>query len=97
VLRKAGFSVIGVTSTEEALQVLKDSPVCCTIADHMLKGETGTALAKKMKAIKPEVPIVLHSGTVPERLEAVDVYVNKGEPTDTFLSIVHAVVQRYRS
>jgi len=97
VLEREGYEVIGVTTTDEALKVLRESPVCATIADHMLQGTTGAELAREMKKIKPDVPIILFSGTVPQSLNAVDVYVNKGEPTAKFLGIVRAVVQRYRS
>ena len=97
VLEQDGYSVIGVTKAADALTTLREAPVCAVIADHMLQGTTGTELAKEMKKIKPDVPIILFSGTVPQSLNAVDVYVNKGEPTAKFLGIVRAVVQRYRS
>jgi len=48
-----------------------------------------------MKKIKPGVPIISFSGTLPERLEGVDVYINKGEPTAEFLRIVREVVERF--
>ncbi|MCU1270384.1 MAG: hypothetical protein JWN74_1678 [Acidobacteriaceae bacterium] len=64
------------------------------IADHMLQGTTGTELAREMKKIKPDVPIILFSGSLPQNFKGVDVYVNKGEPTMTFLGIVREVVQR---
>lgn len=89
--------MIGVTTAADALKTLREAPVCATISDHMLQGTAGTELAKEMKKIKPDVPIILFSGTVPEHLNGVDVYVNKGEPTAIFLSIVRNVVQRYSS
>jgi CheY-like chemotaxis protein len=94
VLEREGYDVIGVTTPVEALKALRDSPVCAVIADHMLQGTTGAELARGMKKIKPKVPIILFSGTVPQTLNSVDVYVNKGEPTAKFLGIVRAVVQR---
>jgi CheY-like chemotaxis protein len=97
VLEQAGYTVTGVTSAAEALNALRETPVCAVIADHMLQGTTGTELANEMKQIKPDVPIILFSGNIPERLAGVDVYVNKGEPTSTFLNIVREVVRRYRS
>ena len=97
VLEREGYEVIGVTTTDEALKAIHEFPVCAIIADHMLQGTTGAELAREMKKIKPDVPIILFSGTVPQSLNAVDVYVNKGEPTAKFLGIVRAVVQRYRS
>ena len=97
VLEQDGYDVIGVTTAAEALKTLSEATVCAVIADHMLQGTTGTELAEEMKKIKPRVPIILFSGTVPQRLNDVDVYVNKGEPTAFFLGIVRDVVQRFRS
>ena len=97
VLEQAGYNVIGVSSSRDALKALWEEPVCATIADHMLQGTTGVELAKEMKKIKPGVPIILFSGLLPDRMNGVDVYVNKGEPTDKFLGIVRDVIQRYCS
>lgn len=97
VLERDGYDVIGVTTATEALKAFSEAQVCAVIADHMLQGTTGTELAKEMKTIKPNVPIILFSGKAPEHLNDVDVYVNKGEPTAFFLGIVRDVVQRFRS
>jgi CheY-like chemotaxis protein len=96
VLQQAGYNVIGVTSSGDALEALREAPVCTVIADNILQGTTGVELAKEMKKIKPNVPIILFSGTVPEHLSGIDVYVNKAEPTAKFLGIVREVVERYR-
>jgi CheY-like chemotaxis protein len=97
VLERDGYTVIGVTASADALTAPRKSPVCAIISDHMLHGTTGTELAKQMKKIKPDVPIILFSGAMPDRLAGVDVYVNKGEPTAKFLNIVREVVQRFCS
>lgn len=97
VLERDGYTVIGVTTGAEARIALREAPVCAIIADHMLQGTTGTELATEMKKIKRDVPIILFSGKVPEHLNNVDVYVNKGEPTATLLGIVREVVERYCS
>jgi CheY-like chemotaxis protein len=95
VLEKEGYNVIGVTSTRAALEALREAPVCCTISDHMLQGTTGTEVAVEMKRIKPDVPVVLYSGSVPETIRSIDVFINKGEPTAVFLKILRDVIQRY--
>jgi CheY-like chemotaxis protein len=97
VLERDGYTVTGVTTAADALTALRKSPVCTVIADHMLHGTTSSDLATEMKKIKPDVPIILFSGATPDRLAGVDVYVNKGEPTAKFLSIVREVVQRFCS
>jgi hypothetical protein len=63
----------------------------------MLQGETGVQLAKELKSIKRDVPIVLYSGAMPANLQNIDVYINKDESTSGFLRIVHEVVQRFCS
>ena len=95
VMEKAGYNVVCVSGVEDALQTLREAPVCCVIADHMLKGETGGDAATLMKSIKPDVPVVLLSGLVPEHMNGVDVFIHKGESTEKFLSIIDDMVRRY--
>jgi CheY-like chemotaxis protein len=95
VLQRSGYDVIGATTGAEALEILREAPVCLVLSDHMLRGITGTDLAKQMKEIKRDVPIVLHSGTVPESLQHVDGFISKSEPPSRFLSLVYSFVQRY--
>jgi CheY-like chemotaxis protein len=97
VLQQDGYNVIGVTTWGDAVKALREAPVCAIIADHMLQGATGAQVAKEMKKIKPDVPIILFSGSSPEILDGVDVYISKGEPTAKFLGIVRDVVERYCS
>ena len=61
----------------------------------MLQGITGTELAKKMKEIKRNVPIIVYSGTVPESLRHVDGFINKDEPVGMLLSLIRNFVKRY--
>lgn len=96
-LEHSGYNVIGAATAEDALKVLREAPVCATITDHFLHGTTGAQLAREMKKLKPDVPIILYSGTVPDRLLGADVFINKNEPVTTFLRIVGQVVERYRS
>ena len=95
-LEQSGYNVIGAATAQEALSVLREAPVCATITDHFLHGTTGAKLAKQMKEIKPDVPIILYSGTVPDKLLGADVFINKNETVQTFLRIVGEVVDRYR-
>ena len=94
VLEQDGYNVIGVSTGEDALKALRDAPVCAVIADHMLQRTTGMDLVTQIKKIKPKVPIILFSGSLPMSLNGVDVYVNKGEATADFLRIVRNVVDR---
>jgi CheY-like chemotaxis protein len=95
VLEEAGYTVLGATNETEALQMLSEAPVCLVLSDHMLRGTTGTDLAKRMKEIKRDVPIIVYSGRVPESLRHVDGFINKDEPMPNFLALIHEFVKRY--
>ena len=97
VLSLHGFAVVQASTAEEALQTLREAPVSLVIADHMLRGTTGTQLASDMKTIKPTVPIVLHSGTQPDNLHKVDAFIHKGEPVPNFLALIRNLVARFSS
>ena len=88
VLAQAGYIVFSATTPSEAMGIL-------VLSDHMLRGTTGTALAKEMKKIKPDVPIVLYSGAVTETMQHIDGFINKSEPVPRFLAMVREFVRRY--
>ena len=95
VLEQAGYSVLGATTGVEAMEMLRDAPVCLVLSDHMLRGTTGTALARDMKNVKRDVPVVVHSGDVPESMEYVDGFINKGESVSSFLALIRSFIKRY--
>jgi len=95
VLEEAGYAVLSATNETEAIEVLSEAPVCLVLSDHMLRGTTGTELAKRMKEIKRDVPIIVYSGRVPETLQHVDGYINKTESVSDFLALIHGFVKRY--
>jgi len=94
VLEQDGYSVIGVSTAKDALATLRDAPVCMVLADHMLRGTTGAALASEMKRIKADVPVVLYSGKS-DKLENADAFINKDVSTHDFLVLVRGIVKRY--
>ncbi len=57
----AGYDVITATSCEAALAAFKQNPVDLVIADHFLSDTTGTEIARAMKDLKPQVPILIVS------------------------------------
>ena len=69
-------------SGEEGLELFTQHPVELVIADHYLSEKTGAEIAKEMKELKPEVPILILSAAAerPDGLEFVDGFVPKGEP-----------------
>ena len=95
VLEREGYRVLAATTGSEALAILQESPVCLVLSDHMLRGTTGLALAARMKKMKPQIPVVLYSGQVPETMGEVDCFISKDETVASFLSIISSLVKRY--
>ena len=80
VLTIAGYEVVTAASGEEGLEVFKREAVDLVIADHFLTDKTGTEIAHEMKAIKPQVPILIVSAAsdTPEGIEFADEFLPKG-------------------
>src|SRR4051812_4875501 len=74
VLVGEGFQVLQAATPKVAVEMMMEAPVSLVIADHFLRGLTGTDLALKLKKIKPTVPILLHSGTQPDTMKSVDAF-----------------------
>jgi CheY-like chemotaxis protein len=92
VLEQNGYEVLGATTDIEALNILCGSPVSLVISDHMLGNTAGTDLARQIREIKPLVPILLYTGTMPDDLTAASRFLDKGEPVETFLSVVASLI-----
>ena len=95
VLEQAGYTILTATEGSQAMEILRKAPVCLVISDHMLRGTTGSFLAKQMKRIKRKVPIILYSGNPPKNMRNVDGFINKDESVPRFLSLVSDFVKRY--
>ena len=95
ILENDGFLVLNATTAEEAIHMLRETPVSLVLSDHMLSGSTGTQLAADLKKVKPDVPVVLYSGRSPESLQNVDCFIAKSEPVPQFLVMIRDLVNRY--
>jgi len=72
------------------LQVFRENEVDLVITDHLLVGATGTALAKQIKELRPQVPIVILSGVVeePEGMAAANLFLSKNAgPTEMLAQV----------
>ena len=83
-LEEAGYAVLIATTGARALELLTDSPVCLVLSGHMVRATTGNALAAEMKRIKPEVPVVLYCGALPDSLAHVVKHVSEGDTVKRF-------------
>src|SRR2546421_13007752 len=73
VLEQAGYAVLSASTGTDAMEILRDAPVCLFVSDHMLRGATGCFFAKQMKKIKRDVRIILNSGKPPRTMRHLDV------------------------
>jgi PAS domain S-box-containing protein len=96
ILEHAGYTVLSSTGVEEALTLFRANPVDIVVTDHLLGRQTGNDMAAEMKHIKPEVPIILLSGTstVPEPLVHADSFLSKTEGPEQLLEMVERLLAR---
>lgn len=95
VLSIAGYEVLTAGSGEDALTMFRDYPIGIVVANEALPGLSGTRLSRKMKRLKPDIPIVLLTST-PElpRLgsDAVDLFISKDSYPTEFLESIAKVI-----
>jgi two-component system, OmpR family, response regulator CpxR len=86
-LGTAGYDVLAASSGEAGLATFRENPVDVVLADHFLSDKVGTEIAKEMKQLKPQVPILIVSGTAeePSGLEFVDGFLPKSESPKVLL------------
>ena len=89
-LASVGFNVLTANSGEGGFELFKQHPIELVIADHFLTDKTGTEIAREMKELKPEVPILIISAAAekPDGIEFADGFVAKGEPPRLVLDTI---------
>jgi len=79
VLQKAGYSVVTATSTAQAPEIVESQYLDLVLSDHLMPGSTGTELARQIKEIWPQLPVILISGVneVPPDAHSADLFLTK--------------------
>ena len=90
ILERKGYLVSTAATVSEALALFKSTGIALVVTDHLLDRETGAAMAKEMKRLKPSVPIIVLSGTTdtPEGMESIDAFISKAEGPESLLAKV---------
>ncbi|MGB8768680.1 MAG: response regulator [Candidatus Korobacteraceae bacterium] len=90
VLTIAGYEVVTAASGEAGLELFKQNAVDLVIADHFLTDKPGTEIAREMKAVKPNVPILIVSAAsdTPQGIEFADEFLPKGEAPEVLLQTI---------
>ena len=68
VLERGGYQVLEAGSGEDALALLRDHPasVCAVVLDLTMPGLGGEATLQQLRQIRPDLPVIVSSGYVPE-------------------------------
>jgi CheY-like chemotaxis protein len=64
VLKSFGYTVLTSTSFDEALSIFKSTDVDVVLLDHALNSGPPEDGPRAFKTIKPDVPVIVHSGNV---------------------------------
>jgi CheY-like chemotaxis protein len=90
VLEQKGYVVLTATSAEEALQQVSTQQIDLVITDHFLNGILGTQVATTLKERKPQIPILILSGSVelPDHPSHADAFLSKLEPPQVLFAVV---------
>ena len=81
-LEHEGYAVLTATNGMAGLELYVSRSVDLVLLDYNMPGLNGAALAQKMRALKPEVPLVMLSGLFEPPAEAaglIDAYISKGQ------------------
>jgi two-component system sensor histidine kinase and response regulator WspE len=64
-LRTRGFAVLCANDGQAGLAMMDTTPIDAVIVDLEMPGMNGIAVARRIKATKAEIPIILFTGEVP--------------------------------
>ncbi len=98
ILEMHGHRVVDAGEAQLALRTLASEPVRLVILDYFLNDTTGVELAKEMRQVKPQVPILLlsASGDMPQGTEYADAYLSKMEPVAAIEEKILALLRQGR-
>jgi CheY-like chemotaxis protein len=88
VLERAGYRVLTAPDGPSGLAIFAEHPIEAVVLDYSMPGMHGGDVARRMREIKPEVPILLLSayiGLSAEVTSLVDLYMTKGEGAPVLL------------
>ncbi|MFQ5872311.1 MAG: response regulator [Dehalococcoidia bacterium] len=61
-LERLGCDTLWLSNGEDGLREVRERPVDLVLVDFGLPGRNGVSIAESMRALKPDIPIVLFSG-----------------------------------
>jgi CheY-like chemotaxis protein len=97
-LKSGGYEVVSTDRSTEAVALLfVMHSVAAVVLDHRAREQTRTDLVRPLRALRPDVPIILLSGVQMDRLASmVDACVSSGEPLQKLASAVQRLLTAKR-
>ncbi|MBV9608351.1 MAG: response regulator [Acidobacteria bacterium] len=94
VLERAGYTVLPATDVPEALDVVHAHAVDVVLMDYYLPSGTGEDARRRMKHIRPGMPILVLSGAaeMPEDLSNIDLFLSKLDGPEHLLEAIRRFV-----
>jgi len=95
-LQSEGYKVITASTSEDAINAVKQNPVDLVITDQLLVMTTGIELAAKLKNLRADIPILLLTGLVdfPTPNRNIDAIMSKVDGPEAFLERVSALLKK---
>lgn len=91
VFRAKGYLAIGARNGQEALNIVGSLHVDAVVLDYFMPGMNGGEVAREMKRIQPQTPIILFSGSLhslPHTVTDADAFVEKGDGMHALIAVV---------
>jgi CheY-like chemotaxis protein len=88
-LEISDYEVLTAQSGDQGLALFVSHPIDAVVLDYKMPGMNGDQVARQMRRVKPEVPILMLSGysELPlNELGCVDAFLSKGESWSTVVS-----------
>jgi len=98
-LESSGYRVLYARSGREGLELLDSEDVDAILLDYWMPEQKGLAVARAIRRLKPQLPIVVLSGYASLGDEAIglaDEWFMKGDPAENLLSKIADLVRKPR-
>ena len=98
-LERSGYQVITANDGKTGLTMFEENPVDAVVLDYAMPGMHGGEVAARMRAAKPDVPILLLSayvGLPSDVTGLVNVYMTKGEGAPALLEKLDGLFSRIK-
>jgi|SRR5579862_7816399 len=97
ILEAKGFSVIAAEDPQEALRRARSIEFEVALLDYQMPGMLGTQLARELKRVNPDLPVVVISGLAAlpsHELAGVNVHLGYGTRVDQLLETIEMLADR---